>query len=322
MILARRAILATMLLAVAGSAWAGYISAPPGYSVHDTVFEIPAGGYPAGFDVLPDGSFVVHTGQHILKVAKDGESNILYSYPEAVFGSILTIDHAGGRIFFGESSNGTIGAMGLDGSDPEIIATVSFNFDLELNSRGQIFVVWTPSFWDTLQTTNVSLLDPETGMLDLILQVAGPTGSIAFDRFDNLIYGTVAGVWGQQGGEKLVRFTAAQVAGAVGETHLTVDDGDILVDDVDSPYDIAVDTAGKICFTSTVSTPSTLWRLNGDSVVAMSWTDPEVFHYMSVLQWHPDARGFSVLVGGVYGPDWSPVGVISTLVRGRGRPVW
>lgn len=270
----RRAILAGLLLAVAMSAQAGYIAAPPGYSVHDTVFQIPAGGYPASFDILPDGSFVVHTGQHILKVAKDTESSILYSYPEAVFGSILTIDHAGGRIFFGESSNGTIAVMGLDGSDPEIIAAVPFNFDLELNGRGQIFVVW-----------------------------------------------------GQQGGEKLVRFTAAQVAGAVGESHLSVEDGDILADDVDSPYDIAVDTAGKICFTSTVSTPSTLWRLNGDSVVAMSWMDPEAFHYMSVLyvsvlQRHPDARGFSVLVGGVYGPDWSPVGVISTLVRGRGRPVW
>lgn len=313
------AILITVL-AAASCVCAGYISAPPGCAVQDTVFAIPPGGYPASFDVLPSGDFVVHTGQQILEVKRNGSSSVIYSYPEPVYGSLVKVDERRRCIFFGESSTGIISVMDLDGGNPRDIAQADFNFDLELNSKGEVYVVWgayDPITWAAV--SRISKLHLVTGELDLIAEIDGPTGSIAFDRRDNLIYGTVSPVWGELGGQKIVRFSARQVRSAEGDGWLVLNDGEILLDDVDSPYDIAFDNTGRVCFTSTVAAPSAIWREKWDWVYPMSSVDPSGILFLTTLRWNEAARSFSTMVGGMYDDNWNPVGVISTLVRGKGR---
>lgn len=315
--------IAVLVVGLASIAWAGYISAPHGYSVYDTVFQVPVGGWPASFDILPDGSFVVHTGQYVLKVEKSGASRVLFSYGRPTYGSFVKVDGERKHVLFGESSTGLICVMGLDGSSPRPVTTAPFNFDCEIDRSGRAFVVWSPTGYSiSPQVVNISAIDMETGDLDLIVQGAGPTGSIAFDKKGNLIYGTVSSIWGQRGGQKLYRFSAEQVASAYGEGFLSLEEGEVIADDVDSPYDIAIDVTGRICFTSTVSSPSTIWRLEGNQVVSCGSMDPTSWTYASAMRWNANAGGFSVLVGGVFDNQWNPLGVISTQVRGVGRRVW
>jgi len=311
------AICTITLVLVAACAWAGYISAPPGYSIHEIVFALPPGAFPASFDILPSGEFVVHTGRNILKVAWDGTSEVLFTYPEDVFGSFVTVDPERARIIFGESSYGGIKVMGLDGHDSGDAGVVPFHFDLEVDASGRPFVVSTPGFGSGI--CEISILDPNAGTLDLIAQVPGATGPLAFDRRDNLVCGTVSPRWGEQGGQKILRFSAEQVESAVGEGWLTAEDAEVLADDVDSAYDLAFDMAGRICFTSTVSAPSAIWRVNQRSVDLMSSVDPSTYHDLPALRWNRRTHGFSVMVGGVFDQSLNAVGVISTLVRGQGR---
>ncbi|MDH7480801.1 MAG: PEP-CTERM sorting domain-containing protein [Armatimonadota bacterium] len=280
------------LLSFAGLAYAAYLDGPNGYAVQDIVFQIQPGEYVAGFDRLPDGNFVAFSGSRIVKVTSDGNVSTLYTFNSPVYGSFVKV--RGEAIYFGESSNGTIWQMGLDGSNPQLIGTLQNNFDLEFNSLGQAFVSANPGW----AGQKVFLFDGTAD--EIVIGLSGYSGPLAFDGSDNLLYATA---WAR-GGDSILLFSAADVASAIGPTSLTQADGQVLASSIGSPYDMELDVLGNIFFTS----GGTLYKLANGSGVATGFASVHnPCHYLTTLRYSALDNSLSVLIGG------DTVGVISTL---------
>ena len=204
----RLLIAALLIAALSVPALAGQLVVPSGYALSEVSFS----GFVGGFDVAPNGNFIVLEDQNLYEITPGGSVvRSLYTFQNPVWGSFVRVDAAAGKVYFGESGGGWIKSCGLDGSNPTDVAQVPFNYDFALNAAGDAFVV---------SGSSVYLLG-DSGP-DEIVRASGASGPLAFDADGNLYYGTASSIWGQVGGQSIVRWTAAQVAGAVGDGVLTV----------------------------------------------------------------------------------------------------
>ncbi|HOP80941.1 MAG TPA: hypothetical protein PLZ21_10295, partial [Armatimonadota bacterium] len=116
-------LLALLFAALAIPVSAEHIIPPYGYGVSEILFT----GFVGGFDVLSNGNFIVFEGQDIYEITPYGtrvSATPIYSFESTVWGSFVRVDENSGRIYFGESGNGTIKSIALDGSDLQEVATV------------------------------------------------------------------------------------------------------------------------------------------------------------------------------------------------------
>jgi hypothetical protein len=276
-------ITALLVAALAAPAAAGHLVVPPGYGLSEVSFT----GFVGGFDIAPNGDFIVLEDQNLYEVTPAGSFvRDLYTYPSFVYGSFVRVDAARGRVYFGESSNGWISSVGLDGSNPTDAAKVPLNYDFALNDLGQAFVVAGPA---------VYLLG--AGGPDQIVSASGASGPLAFDADGNLYYGTASSVWGEIGGQAIVRWTASQVAAAVGPGALTIADGEKLLDDIDGPSGFAFDPSG-LYFTSSVQYPGQVVRYAGGAASVVTAADPAAgYSWLTAIRTNPATGTISVLVG-------------------------
>jgi len=282
------------LLFMVGQAHAAYVSAPAGYTVQDTVFPIPYAWSVYGFDRLPGGNFVAFIGQDVVEVTKAGAVGApLYSFKDSVYGSFVKV--RGSTIYFGESSNGNIWSMGLGGSNPTMIGTLGNNYDLEFNSLGQAFVSANPDW----AGQKVFFFDGAGD--EVITGLSGYSGPLAFDAQDDLLYGTAYAT----GGDSILSFDKAEVAGAIGSGSLTQADGQVLAS-VDPLADMEIDALGNMFFTS----GGALYRLLSGSTSAGTFATSQ--YTLTTLRWNASDSSVSALLGGVM-DGGNAVGVISTL---------
>lgn len=206
----------------------------------------PAGSFPAGLDVLPNGHVALFDGTAVVEVDPDTGQVVqpLYTPTGSVFGSFVAVDPAGQNLYFGESSNGTITRVPLGGGSPQVLATIAFNYDAAFSPAGDLFVAGAPIAFGTTQVYRVDL---QTGTLDLVLDATGASGPIAFDAAGNLYYGeNSASFPAPPGQQSLYRFTAAQVASAIGPTNLTLADGQALIPGLTVTSDLVIDEHGNL----------------------------------------------------------------------------
>ncbi len=287
-------LLSVCLLLAVGQAYAGYIAPPAGYTVQETAFPIPYAWSVYGFDVLPSGDFVAYIDQDIVEVSRTGDiSAPLYSFGGSIYGSFVKVH--GDTIYFGESSNGTIWSMGLDGSNPTTLGTIGNNYDLEFNSAGQAFVSANPGW------AGQKLFYFDGTGDEVVTGLSGYSGPLAFDSSDNLLYGTAYAAEG----DSILRFDDEMIAGAIGGDPLTQDDGQVLAS-IDAPSDMALDVSGNIYFTS----GSILYRLPNGSSSAESFATST--YYLTTLRCTASDGSFHMLVNGVTSGG-NDLGVLSTL---------
>lgn len=280
----RRLLIAVLLVAaMAMPAIAGNLVAPAGYNLSEVTFT----GFVGGFDVAPNGNFIVFEGQNVYEVTKSGSFvQNLYTFEDSVWGSFVRVDAAENRVYFGESGGGYIKSVGLDGSDVQDVARVPFNYDFALNPNGDAFVV---------AGSSVYLLG-ESGA-DEIACASGASGPLAFDSDGNLFYGTASSSFGEAGGQSIVEWTASQVAGAVGTGVLTVDDGVTLLDDIDGPSGFAMD-GSALYYTQSVQYPGRImcYKNGASSLFATADTDAG-YSWLTSIRTNSSNGAISVLVG-------------------------
>ena len=276
-------IAALLVAALAAPAGASHLVAPPGYGLSEVSFT----GFVGGFDIAPNGDLIVLEDQALNEITPGGSFvRNLYTFESFVYGSFVRVDAAAGKVFFGESSNGWIRSVGLDGSSPTDVARVPLTYDFALNGLGQAFVVAGPATY---------LLG--AGGPDQIVSASGASGPLGFDADGALYCGTASSVWGEIGGQAIVRWTAAQVAGAVGPTVLTVADGVKLLDDIDGPSGFALDPSG-LYFTSSVQYPGQVLRYAGGAASVVTTADPAAgYSWLTTIRTNPATGAISVLVG-------------------------
>ncbi|MFG0319308.1 MAG: hypothetical protein ACF8XB_18705 [Planctomycetota bacterium JB042] len=236
-------LVAALLPLVSPSAEAAVVP-DAGYSVH-AVPAAPAGAFPGGLDVLPNGHVAVFDGQAIVELDPSTGAVVqtLYTPPASVFGSFVRTDPTGTFLLFGESSAGTITRVPLDGSPTSVVATIAFNNDCAFDAVGAAYVSASPSF----VTTQVYRVDLGSGGTDLILDMPGPSGPIAFDATNALYYADADPSFPPTAGAQSVfRFSSAKLVAATGPAHLTAADGAPFVTGLTSVPDLAFDGRGDL----------------------------------------------------------------------------
>jgi len=259
------------------------------FTTQDTTFSIASAWSVYGFDVLSSGNYVAFIDKDIVEITPSGTvSNPLYSFNSSVYGSFVKVHD--NSIYFGESSNGTIWKMGLDGTNLTQLGTVPYVYDMAFNSAGQAFVSAYPdSDGQKIISFNGSSDDVVTGL-------DGFSGPLAFDSEDNLLYGTVFAA----DGDSILRFGSTDVAGAIGNSSLTQGDG-YPVASVPFASDMEVGNDGNIFYT------------HGKKIYTAGSTSFATSQYsLTSLAYNKQANTLYVLANGVT-VEGKQVGVITAI---------
>lgn len=142
-----------------------------------------------------------------------------YSDPVSVFdfgarrfGSFVTV--SGNRVYFGESSEGTIRSVGLDGNAPELHAIVPFNFDLAFSPGGEAFVSANTGGFG--QGNEILHIDLSTGATQVVVTNTNDfSGPVAFDTMGNLFYGGAGSPFAVNPPTDIFRFSGAEISVAL-----------------------------------------------------------------------------------------------------------
>jgi len=236
---------AVLTLFVVCAALAGHIIPPAGY----TLSEVSVKGWWANsFDYAPNGTDLIVYDESIYQMSPDGVvQRTLYTLPAGVYGSFVRVDSAAGRVYFGESSNGTISWIDL--SDPSstvhTLTTIAGNYDFEFRNSTEAYVV---------AGTDIYVLNLGNGSSVKAASLSGVSGAVTVDGAGNLYYGTAAAWAGS--GQSLVKWTASQVDAALaGGKVLSLADGAILAQNIGSVGGLAV-AGGEVYLTTSVVSPA------------------------------------------------------------------
>lgn len=284
---------------------------PVDYAATDTLFPIPTGGYVGGFDIAANGNFIVFNGGDIQEITPSGTIlRTIQSVGVGTSGSFVKLQ--GDLIYYGESTNGTVCAVRMDGTEHRVIATLPNNYDAAFNGLGQAFVV-TGSEYGAPASANIYQLDLVTGAADLIASIDGPSGPIIFDESGSLYYGTVSSIFGARGGQSILSWTAEQIAGALGPGSLSATQALEVASDVDSPAGFAWGPSQDLYFTSVVASPGNIWRLSSQSASVFASADPGIgISWLTTLRYDSSMDSLSALVGWM-DESWNTYSGISTL---------
>jgi hypothetical protein len=223
----------------------------------------PGGSFVGGLDSLQNGNLAVFDGVSVVEL--DGATGALvrtlFTPPTPVFGSFVKSDPGGSYLLFGESSNHEVWKLPLDGSAASLVASVPYNFDcvflaadLALISRGEA----------TFTTTFIDQLDVNTGAIDRIAEVDGPSGPLAIDVAGNLYYGINSGSWPvPPGSGEVVYWTPAQIASAQGPAHLLEGDSQSFASGLDAVTDMLFDNHGDLLVSDSTFGTLSEYRTDG-----------------------------------------------------------
>lgn len=178
-----------------------------GYS-SSKLFDAPVGQTVSGleFDAAGNVYYLVGNGTSVstrLERRSPGDSYaapaLLFDYSAPKFGSFVRLN--AGKLYFGESTSGTIRVRDLGLGTTSTLATVAGNFDLDFGS-GVGWLSANPGF----AGNKVFKLDLASGATTQVLGSADYSGPVAVDASGQLYYGATA--FGAGG--KIYRYSSAE----------------------------------------------------------------------------------------------------------------
>ena len=164
------------------------------------------------YQTLDDGTRVVFDGQSIdLYTVGNGFLLNLGALPGFVFNSFVEVDPTRTFAVVGESTNGDLFKVQLDGSGMTPLTNLAFNFDGVFESPTSILVSAATCGFGC--GNEVYRVDTTTGATSLVASVSGPSGPLALADDGALYYGLVDLV--NPTGSGVLRWTATQLAAGV-----------------------------------------------------------------------------------------------------------
>ncbi|MBI4603438.1 MAG: hypothetical protein HY721_15915 [Planctomycetes bacterium] len=204
----------------------------------------PSTATSGGLAYAPDGRIVTYeSGSGQIKVHDGGSeaARVLATFDPPVFGSFIVPSPAGDALVFGESSQGGVYSVPLGGGAPVLVDSIRFNFDLAFDPEGRGFVS-APGLarWNSIRLLDA---DPAAESREVVIDLEGYSGPLAFDREGDLYYGTA-----KAGPQSLILFARGQVEAALSGDPLVEADGLVVLADVGSFYGLRW-AAGQLYFT-------------------------------------------------------------------------
>ena len=212
--------------------------ARPGYQLVDSA-PVALGG---AVSSLTDGSYVTFDGQSVDLWDAAGLHQLnLGSFPTLLFVSFIEVHPSQTFAVLGESSNGEIYSVNLDGSGMTLLTQAAFNYAFCFDpdgSRG-----WLSAALGGWGAGNDLLeIDLASGQMTQRAHVAGPSGPLTTDNAGNLYYGTQFDGWPvPPDTQNLIRFDVADLQSSGTLTEL---DATVLIDQLDGTSGIAINMTG------------------------------------------------------------------------------
>lgn len=290
---------------------AAFVDPAPGYTAAEVAPSNSFGGFDASGGSLigfANGSLDLFDLAGNLEKSLGVPTDYFAAHSGSVFNGFVRFDPSGSSAWVGFTVGGNVDdriyEVGLASGAWTHRATLPGNYDLDF-SGANVFVSGLNN--TTFSPPNgIWLLDTSGGNNhDLVASVDGFSAGLAFDATGNLYYATNEFdlvTFTSTG--RLVEFSAAQVASAIGGSSLLLEDGTKLADLPAGAFDTAVDGAGNIVFDFN-GPPSAIGVWNGtlgdgaNFVTLATGNQPPFGNFLTYLAPLGDITqpGGSVLVG-------------------------
>jgi hypothetical protein len=259
----------------------------PGLNTIDIALSFPSGGFVGGFDVLPNGNYLINDGRNIREISRTGQPDTtLYTFTSSVYGSFVRYNPSNGKVYFGESSNGVISAFTYTNpSDVAAITTIANNFDIDFRN-GLPYAVGCDSSWSH---SSIYLIGGSTN--DLIATCLGPSGPLAFDSAGNLVYIPAS----YDVTTSIIKWSSAQIAGAIGPSSLTGASATPLAT-IESGYGSAFNSTGGLLFTNLATNEIQLYNGGTPTTLATFVAPGGTWPFISMVRENPVTGAISAVV--------------------------
>jgi hypothetical protein len=227
--------LSTLALVAISSLAAAQDTLAPGFAASGSQ-PVPAAF--AAYHTLSNGDRVTFDGLSIdLYDADNGFVRHLGDLPSFVFTSFVEADPAETFALVGESSNGDIYKVMLDGSGMTLVATLPFNFDAVFEDGEHALVSAATCGFGC--GNDIVRVDTTSGTTAPVALVAGASGPLAMTADGRLLYATVSDTFPPPpGSTDIVSWTAAQLGSG---TLLDLGDATLFHGGLDGAASLAVD---------------------------------------------------------------------------------
>ena len=186
--------------------------------------DVPADGFaltplpypaPGATATLANGDFVSFDGATVARYDAAGSLvAVLGTFTPAVFTGALALDPSETFALLGESSNGDVFRVALDGSGMTFLANLPFNYDADFESGTSAIVSAAQGGFFT--GNDLVRLDTTSGATQLLAHLSGSSGPVAIDNLGNLFYATQDPAFPPPAGStSVVFFTPAQLNAGV-----------------------------------------------------------------------------------------------------------
>lgn len=285
---------------------------------------------PAGTNNVLTTSFgtVYFDGMNLVLHAPPAQPQTLLTYASQTFGS-FTAPIGTTRVLFGESSNGGIWNVPLNGQSVQQIATVPFNYDAVLLDDDRALVsAKTGGF--SAPDNDVMFVDLVTGQTQLLAQFPGASGPLAVDANGDVYYATPpTGFPAPPATVTILRIPRTVIDSAIlNNTVLGAADTQLVISGLDAAGDLAFDDDGDLFFVDWFS--NHIGEIN-DADSAQPSLAPTLIDYAgtglngSVLQFVPGPIGAQVFEpfqpeGGqllVHETDYVSISMLRTVTASR-----
>ena len=204
-----------------------------GYSA--TTTALPAG---AGQALTTSNGVVYFDGFDLSYAIPNSTPQTLLAFPALTFGS-FTIPVGATKVLFGESSNGGIWSVPLNGQPPLQIANVPLNYDaVMLDDDRALISAKTGGF--AAADNDLIFVDLVTGQTQLLAQFPGASGPLAIDDADNVYYATAPSAFPAPAGTvSVLRLTNATINNALATNQvLGAANAEVIIVGLDAAGDI------------------------------------------------------------------------------------
>lgn len=204
---------------------------------------------PAGVGSFLETAFgtVYFDGVDLMLDPGTGGSSLL-TFPSFTFGS-FSAPIGATEVLFGESSNGGIWLVPLNGLPAQLVTNVPFNYDAVLLDDDRALVsAKTGGF--SAQDNDVMFVDLLTGQTQVLAQFPGASGPLAIDANGDVYYATSPNAFPAPSGTvDVLRLSRAVVDNAIANNQvLGVADATVVISGLDAAGDLAFDDDGDLFF--------------------------------------------------------------------------
>lgn len=247
-------IIAAVILSATASRGEGLLDSAT-YNCTDLFISLPTGAFLGGFDILPNGNFVINDGSSVREITQSGtDVQTLYTYSASLFGSFVRYNN--GLVYFADNDYTSSMVRTVDPVTAVVndLTQLEWNYDIDFYDNNAFVVAG----------NTVYALDASNNTTP-VATAAGYSGPVALDVAGNLYYCPSNYPFATN----IYMWSSAKVQGAIEGDVLGIADADTAIA-VNGAAGLAFDSLGRLLFSDNSGGQAKLQRWDGVSIETLA----------------------------------------------------